>query len=52
MLLVGLAVVAAELSAIAWIRKRFQHVSLRLSPIQVTHGGARVAAVGFIVGHA
>ena len=45
-------VVAAELLLIAWIRKRFQQVSLRQSLIQVTLGGALVAAVGFIVGHA
>ena len=51
-LAVAYPVVAAELLAIAWIRKRFQKVSLRLSLIQVTLGGAMVAAVGFIVGHA
>ena len=51
-LAVAYPVVAAELLAIAWIRKRFQNVSLRLSLIQVTLGGAMVAAVGFIVGHA
>jgi VIT1/CCC1 family predicted Fe2+/Mn2+ transporter len=45
-------VVAAELLAIAWIRKRFQQVSLRQSLIQVTLGGALVAAVGIILGHA
>src|SRR5215207_3302504 len=44
-------VVAAELLAIAWIRKRFQQVSLRQSLIQVTLGGALVAAVGIILGH-
>ena len=51
-LAVAYPVVVAELLAIAWIRKRFQNVSLRLSLIQVTLGGAMVAAVGFIVGHA
>ena len=51
-LAVAYPVVAAELLAIAWIRKRFQNVSLRLSLIQVTLGGAMVAGVGFIVGHA
>ena len=51
-LAVAYPVVGAELVAIAWIRKRFQNVSLRLSLIQVTVGGAMVAAVGFIVGHA
>jgi VIT1/CCC1 family predicted Fe2+/Mn2+ transporter len=45
-------VVAAELLLIAWIRKRFQQVSLRQSLIQVTLGGALVAAVGIILGHA
>jgi erythrin-vacuolar iron transport family protein len=51
-LAVAYPVVAAELLLIAWIRKRFQNVSLRLSLIQVTLGGVLVAAVGFIVGHA
>jgi VIT1/CCC1 family predicted Fe2+/Mn2+ transporter len=51
-LAVAYPVVAAELLLIAWIRKRFQQVSLRLSLIQVTLGGVLVAAVGFIVGHA
>ena len=51
-LAVAYPVVGAELLLIAWIRKRFQQVSLRLSLIQVTLGGVMVAAVGFIVGHA
>jgi VIT1/CCC1 family predicted Fe2+/Mn2+ transporter len=51
-LAVAYPVVVAELLLIAWIRKRFQQVSLRVSLIQVTLGGALVAAVGFIVGHA
>jgi predicted membrane protein (TIGR00267 family) len=51
-LAVAYPVVGAELLLIAWIRKRFQNVSLRLSLIQVTLGGVLVAAVGFIVGHA
>ena len=51
-LAVAYPVVGAELMLIAWIRKRFQQVSLRVSLIQVTLGGALVAAVGFIVGHA
>jgi VIT1/CCC1 family predicted Fe2+/Mn2+ transporter len=51
-LAVAYPVVAAELLVIAWIRKRFQKVSLRLSLIQVTLGGVLVAAVGFFVGHA
>src|SRR4051794_14830291 len=44
--------VVAELLLIAWIRKRYQQVSLRQSLIQVTLGGALVAAVGIILGHA
>ncbi|HEY3019096.1 MAG TPA: hypothetical protein VGJ32_02845 [Solirubrobacteraceae bacterium] len=48
---VAYPVVAAELLLIAWIRKRFQNVSLHQSLIQVTLGGAMVAAVGFAVGH-
>jgi len=51
-LAVAYPVVAAELLLIAWIRKRFQNVSLRLSLIQVTLGGILVAVVGFVVGHA
>jgi erythrin-vacuolar iron transport family protein len=51
-LTVAYPVVAAELLLIAVIRKRFQHVSLRQSLVQVTLGGALVAAVGVILGHA
>jgi VIT1/CCC1 family predicted Fe2+/Mn2+ transporter len=50
-LLVAYPVVAAELVLIALIRKRFQRVSMRRSLIQVTLGGALVAAVGVILGH-
>jgi erythrin-vacuolar iron transport family protein len=46
------AVVSCELLAIAWVRKRFLHVSLHESLLQVTIGGATVAAVGVLVGHA
>jgi erythrin-vacuolar iron transport family protein len=49
---VAYPVVAAELLLIAFIRKRYQQVSLRQSLIQVTLGGALVAAVGIILGHA
>ena len=45
-------VVGAELLLIAWIRKRFQNVSFRVSLLQVTLGGITVAAVGVAVGHA
>jgi erythrin-vacuolar iron transport family protein len=51
-LAIAYPVVGVELLLIAWIRKRFQNVSLRLSLIQVTVGGALVAFVGFVVGHA
>jgi VIT1/CCC1 family predicted Fe2+/Mn2+ transporter len=51
-LAVAYPVVGVELLLIAWIRKRFQRVSLRRSLIQVTLGGALVAFVGFVVGHA
>jgi VIT1/CCC1 family predicted Fe2+/Mn2+ transporter len=50
-LAIAYAVVACELVAIAWIRKRFQKVSLRNSLIQVTLGGVLVAIVGYLVGH-
>jgi VIT1/CCC1 family predicted Fe2+/Mn2+ transporter len=51
-LAVAYPVVGVELLVIAWVRKRFQHVSLRRSLVQVTLGGALVALVGFLVGHA
>ena len=51
-LAVAYPVVGAELLLIALIRKRFQKVSLRQSLIQVTLGGALVAMVGVILGHA
>ena len=47
---VAYVVVSIELVAIAWIRKRFLEVSLTRSLIQVTIGGAIVAAVGVIIG--
>ena len=49
-LAVAYVVVAAELIAIAWIRRRFLHVSLARSLVQVTLGGAVVAAVGVAIG--
>ena len=51
-LTIAYVVVAIELVAIAWVRKRFLNVALRTSLIQVTLGGIIVAAVGVIVGHA
>ena len=49
---VAYAVVSAELLAIAWIRRRYLRVSLTRSLAQVTVGGAAVAQVGVLVGHA
>ena len=51
-LTVAYPVVAAELLLIAWVRKRFQDVSMGRSLIQVTLGGALVALVGVLLGHA
>jgi len=51
-LVVAYVVVACELVAIAWIRKRYMHVAISSSLIQVTLGGALVAAVGILIGHA
>jgi erythrin-vacuolar iron transport family protein len=51
-LAIAYPVVGVELVLIAWIRKRFQHVSLRTSLIQVTLGGIVIATVGFLIGHA
>ena len=50
-LAIAYVVVAVELMAIAIIRKRFLQVSLAQSLVQVTLGGAVVAAVGVLVGH-
>jgi VIT1/CCC1 family predicted Fe2+/Mn2+ transporter len=50
-LAVAYSVVAVELVTIAWIRKRFLQAPLSQSLIQVTLGGALIAAVGFAVGH-
>lgn len=49
---VAYVVVSCELVTIAYVRRRFQGVSLRRSLIQVTLGGAMVAMVGVLVGHA
>ena len=49
---VAYVVVAIELTAIAWVRKRFLKVSMRTSLIQVTLGGIVIAAVGVLLGHA
>lgn len=51
-LAIAYPVVGAELLIIAWVRKRFQGVALGRSLLQVTVGGAIIAAVGFAVGHA
>ena len=45
-------VVAIELVAIAWVRQRFLHVSLRSSLLVVTLGGAIVLAIGVAIGSA
>ena len=49
-LLVAGCVVAVELFAIAWIRKRFLEVSMRSSLLVVTVGGAIVLAIGIGIG--
>ena len=51
-LLVAYVVVSVELVVIALVRKKFLHVSLTSSLVQVTCGGVVVAAVGVAVGHA
>jgi erythrin-vacuolar iron transport family protein len=51
-LAIAYPVVGVELVLIAWIRKRFQHVSLRTSLVQVALGGIVIATVGFLIGHA
>ena|SRR6201994_1408364 len=51
-LLVAGGVVATELIAIAWVRHKFLHVSLRSSLLVVTVGGAIVLAIGVTIGSA
>jgi VIT1/CCC1 family predicted Fe2+/Mn2+ transporter len=51
-LTVAYVVVALELIAIAWVRRRFMRVSLARSLVQVTLGGAVVATVGIAIGSA
>jgi hypothetical protein len=51
-LAVAYPVVACELVAIAWIRRRFLQVALTQSLVQITLAGAMVAAVGVAVGQA
>lgn len=49
---IAYTVVAGELVAIAWVRKRFLQVALGTSLVQVTLGGVIVATVGVLVGQA
>jgi hypothetical protein len=51
-LVVAGIVVAIELLAIAWVRHKFLHVSLRSSLLVVTLGGAIVLAIGVVIGSA
>jgi VIT1/CCC1 family predicted Fe2+/Mn2+ transporter len=51
-LAVAYVVVAVELVTIAVVRRRFMAVPLPVSLMQVTLGGALVALVGVLVGHA
>ena len=51
-LTIAYAVVSVELVAIAWVRKRFLQVSMRLSLVQVTLGGVAISLVGVLLGHA
>src|SRR5215210_4385628 len=51
-LAVAYVVVSIELVVIAWVRKRFLHVSMRTSLVQVTLGGIVIAGVGVLLGHA
>ena len=51
-LAVAYVVVSIELVAIAWVRKRFLRVSMRISLVQVTLGGVVIALVGVLLGHA
>jgi hypothetical protein len=50
-LMVAGGVVAVELFAIAWVRKRFLHVSLRSSLLVVTVGGVIALSIGVALGY-
>jgi hypothetical protein len=50
-LMVAGVVVAFELFAIAWVRKRFLHVSLRSSLLVVTVGGVIALSIGVALGY-
>jgi len=50
-LMVAGVVVAFELFAIAWVRKRFLHVSLRSSLLVVTVGGVIALSIGVGLGY-
>jgi hypothetical protein len=49
-LVVAGVVVAVELLAIAWIRHRFLHVSMRRSLLVVAVGGAIALGIGVLLG--
>jgi len=51
-LAIAYPIVACELVLIAWIRKRYLHVSLASSLAKVTLAGVIVAGLGIFVGHA
>src|SRR5437588_7142535 len=51
-LAVAYPIVGAELVVIAWVRKRFLHVSLGGSLVPLSLGGAVIAGVGALLGHA
>jgi len=51
-LILAYIVVSIELFAIAWIRKRYLGVRLKVSLIQVTAGGIIVTIVGILLGNA
>jgi len=51
-LMLAYAVVAVELLAIAFVRKRYLKVALSQSLVQVTMAGTLVAGVGIAIGHA
>lgn len=48
---IAYVVVAFELVAIAWIRKRYLGVPMKLSLVQVTLAGILVSVVGVLIGH-
>lgn len=49
-LMIAYVVVSIELFAIAWVRRHFLSVPLKISLVQITAGGAFVTGLGILLG--